>query len=363
MSAAHNLPAPTITDATPRSAPSGRDLTSSTDQGRNDTQPVRVGAAPSTGTDQLIDDTQKVPVGSGPTSAPAATRALPTPNRHASRRDADLLLYLFADQLGDVESLRTATANRLRTLFSDEDWGKGVSEDLPEAKALTSQLEQIEAVEHGVTLSLMRAMRAHYLGPWCKTTVGVGEKQLGRLLAVIGDPAARAKPSQLWAYCGLHVLHPGQLRSDTQETHAGVDPSSDPGHRTSDTHGLRAGVAPTRTRGQQSNWSTEAKTRTYLIAESCMRAGVRKLPGCDDSDGYDVSRRTAITPYGQVYIDGRTKYADATHQHSCKRCGPSGKPAEVGTPLSLGHQQARAMRLVMKRILLDLWKQSREADA
>ena len=340
MSAAHNLPAPTRGQSTPMPGTSGRDLTSSTDQGRNDTQPVRVGAAPSTGTDQLIDDTQKVPVGSGPTSAPAATRALPTPNRHASRRDADLLLYLFADQLGDVESLRTATANRLRTLFSDEDWGKGVSEDLPEAKALTSQLEQIEAVEHGVTLSLMRAMRAHYLGPWCKTTVGVGEKQLGRLLAVIGDPAARAKPSQLWAYCGLHVLHPGQSPHDTQPRTAGVDPSSDPGQLVADTHDDRAGVAPTRARGQQSNWSTEAKTRTYLIAESCIKQ--------------------MHSPYRTVYDDGRTKYADATHQHVCKRCGPSGKPAEVGTPLSLGHQHARAMRLVMKRILLDLWKQSRE---
>ena len=276
-----------------------------------------------------------------PEDAPAATIVNATPIPPSSRRDADLLLYLFADQLGDVESLRTATANRLRTLFSDEEWGKGVPEDLPEAKALTGQLEQIQAVEHGVTLSLKRAMRAHYLGPWCKATVGVGEKQLGRLLAVIGDPASRDKPSQLWAYCGLHVLHPGHRSRDTQETRAGVDPSSDPGHFVADTQKARAGVAPSRTRGQQSNWSTEAKTRTYLIAESCIKQ--------------------MHSPYRAVYDDGRTKYADATHQHVCKRCGPSGKPAEVGTPLSLGHQHARAMRLVMKRILLDLWKQSQEA--
>ena len=89
MSAAHNLPAPTITDATPRSAPSGRDLTSSTDQGRNDTQPVRVGAAPSTGTDQPASDTQRHPVGSGPNSAPAATTVSATPIRGPSRRDAE----------------------------------------------------------------------------------------------------------------------------------------------------------------------------------------------------------------------------------------------------------------------------------
>ena len=200
MSAAHNLPASTKVCATPSERTSGRDQTSSTDHVGDDTHGLRVGAAPSTGTDHTCGDTQMTRVGSGPISAPAATIGDATPIQASSRRDADLLLYLFADQLGDVESLRTATANRLRTLFSDEEWGKGVSEDLPEAKALTSQLEQIQAVEHGVTLSLKRAMRAHYLGPWCKTTVGVGEKQLGRLLAVIGDPAARAKPSQLWAY-------------------------------------------------------------------------------------------------------------------------------------------------------------------
>ena len=341
MSAAHNLPAPTNRAATPIAGPSGRDQTGSTDHHPLDTHGLRVGAAPSTGTDHTCGDTQMTRVGSGPISAPAATIGLASPRCSPSRRDADLLLYLFADQLGDVESLRTATANRLRTLFSDEEWGKGVSEDLPEAKALTSQLEQIQAVEHGVTLSLKRAMRAHYLGPWCKATVGVGEKQLGRLLAVIGDPASRDKPSQLWAYCGLHVLHPGQSSSGTHASSAGVDPTCDPGHLVADTQKARAGVAPSRTRGQQSNWSTEAKTRTYLIAESCIKQ--------------------MHSPYRAVYDDGRTKYADATHQHVCKRCGPSGKPAEVGTPLSLGHQHARAMRLVMKRILLDLWKQSQEA--
>ena len=336
MSAAHISPAPTSRPSTPKRTTSGRDQTSSGSQGSSDTHTTSAAAAPTTGTDHGTHDTQIRHVGSGPTSAPAATRTDATPMALPSRRDADLLLYLFADQLGDVESLRIATANRLRSLFSDEEWGKGVPSDLPEAKALTGQLQQIETLEHGITLSLKRAMRAHYLGPWCKATVGVGEKQLGRLLAVIGDPATRDKPSQLWAFAGLHVLHPGHRASDTQKPRAGVDPTSDPGQSVLDTQRLRAGVAPTRQRGQQANWSTEAKTRTYLIAESCIKQ--------------------RHSPYRAVYDAGRTKYADSVHQHPCKRCGPSGTPAEPGTPLSLGHQHARAMRLVMKRILLDLWK-------
>lgn len=280
-------------------------------------------ADPTTRTDQLLRDAQKCAVGSGPSSAPAATNDLRTSKVEPSRRDADLLLYLFADQLDDVESLRIATANRLRTLTSEETWGKGVPADLPEARAVQAQLEQIQALEHGVTLSLRRAMRAHYLGLWCKATVGVGEKQLGRLLAVIGDPASRDRPSQLWAYCGLHVVHPGQVELDTHLAHAGV--------------------APSRTRGQRANWSTEARTRTYLIAESCVK-----------------QRRS---PYRPVYDDGRVKYAAAVHVHPCVRCGPSGAPAQPGSPLSLGHQHARAMRLVMKALLRDLWREARKVSS
>jgi hypothetical protein len=317
-SASDLLPAPASEPTTPKGLSPGRDQT--------------------TGTDHIGGDTHSQPVGSGPTSAPAATSVAALPMGGTSRRDADLLLYLFADQLDDVEALRIATENRLRTLFSDDEWGKGVRPDLPEAKVIIDQLDQLRAVEHGVTLALQRAMRAHYLGPWCKQTVGIGEKQLGRLLAVIGDPATREKPSQLWAYCGLHVLHPGQRRRDTHTSTAGVDPTSDPGQLGHATHAPVAGVAPSRQRGQQANWSTEAKTRTYLIAESCMK------------------QRTS--PFRKVYDDGRAKYTDSLHQHPCKRCGPAGKPAEVGSPLSLGHQHARAMRLVMKAVLLDLWKQA-----
>jgi hypothetical protein len=343
MSATIQLPAPASDSASPIVGASGRDQTSSTDQTPADAHSSGVGAAPTTGTDQSSPVAHRTDVGSGPSSAPAATKVASNPTVAASRRDADLLLYLFADQLGDVEALRIATENRLRSLFSDEDWGKGVSSDLPEAQALSSHLEAIRAAEHGITLQLKRAMRAHYLGPWCKATVGVGEKQLGRLLASIGDPADRERPSRLWAYCGLHVLHPGQSSSGAHISSVGVDPTGDPGQAWSDAHHRNAGVAPTRTRGQKANWSTEAKTRTYLIAESCIKH--------------------RHSPYRAVYDEGRTKYADALHVHPCKRCGPAGKPAEAGSPLSLGHQHARAMRLVMKRLLLDLWKQSREATA
>jgi hypothetical protein len=209
--------------------------------------------------------------------------------------------------------------------------------------------------------NLEKALVKHPLGPWVKTAVGVGEKQGARLIAAIGDPywnTLHDRPrlvSELWAYCGLHVHPAAHVLHEPHEKVGGGGKQGDPGHDPHDTHSRVAGVAPTRARGQRANWSTVAKTRAYLIAESCTK---QRCAACKDLDGKHTDDCTC-SPYRIVYDDGRTKYADAVHPAPCKRCGPAGKPAEAGSPLSAGHQHARAMRLVMKEILKDLWHESR----
>lgn len=247
---------------------------------------------------------------------------------------ADALLLIYADALDDLERVRIATENRVRSLVQV----KGM-EGTAEQARLEGLTEALHALEHGAELELKRALRQHPLGLWVRRTVGIGEKQGARLLAAIGDPAERRTVSQLWAYCGYHVLHPGQLPADTQQIDAGVDPSSDPGHGPGGAQRGFAGVAPSRRKGQKANWNSTAKMRAFLVAESCIKQ--------------------ARSPYRSVYETARTKYADATHQHPCPRCGPSGKPAAPGSPLSAGHQHARALRLVAKAILRDLWIEAR----
>jgi len=244
----------------------------------------------------------------------------------------DPVLGVLADVLNDLETVRTANANRVATLTrvgadaDGEERGHGLTVDHPEVAKLALTVQALEAAEHDTTLNLQRAMRKHPLGPWVKSKRGIGEKQAARLLAVLGDPYwndLHGRPrtvSQLRAYAGLHVLHPGgQNVSGAQESGA-------------------AGVAPKRQRGQKGNWSEDARKRTWLIAVSCMKAGGE---------------------YREVYDEGRAKYADAVHLAECVRCGPQGKPALLGSPLSLGHQHARALRLVSKAILRDLWIESR----
>lgn len=60
-------------------------------------------------------------------------------------------------------------------------------------------------------------------------------------------------------------------------------------------------------------------------------------------------------------LRGLTKahYADAVHDGPCVRCGPEGKPALPGSPLSKAHINARGRRAVMKLIVKNLWIESR----
>lgn len=331
--------------------------------------------------------TGHAPQGCESDHVPAATFTAapisPSPRVHGSIAEA--VLRLLAENHTDFERIRIATQNRLRSLRQVYLIEEGV--DTPEVVRLGVTIEMMEKLEHAAELDLCRALRAHPLGPWVKRTIGIGEKQGARLIAAIGDPywnTLHDRPrtvSELWAYCGYHVLRTGHSCSDAQRSSAGPDPltpshdpaeahkdcagghslrtdhltteshdqivgaesSSNPGHPLRDTQTGAAGVAPSRKKGQKANWSSDAKMRAFLCAESCIKQ--------------------ARSPYRTVYDAGRAKYAEALHPAECRRCGPTGKPAQPGSPLSAGHQHARALRLVVKTILRDLWLEAREVSA
>lgn len=169
-------------------------------------------------------------------------------------------LLIFAEQVDDFERLRIATANRLRALKDDH----GL-DGTPEYERVAATVEALTRMEHEATLNLRRAMRRHPLGPWVKQTVGVGEKQAARLLAVIGNPADRPNPAKLFQYCG----HGDPARSRLR-------------------------------RGERCEHSPAAKMRVHLIAESCIKQ--------------------AHSPFRSVYDRERAKWADRDttemHKHN-----------------------------------------------
>lgn len=284
---------------------------------------------------------------------PSLTRSTkPVPNDGPAPIDwsgPEALLSIFSDALDDLEAMRIATDNRIRSLVEV----KGLA-GTPEEMRLHALAENIATLEHGATLDLKRALRAHPLGAWVKSTTGIGEKQGGRLIAAIGNPYMRptlyrdgelvspAQPrtvSQLWAYCGYHVLPASQAHVATQDANAGGDHSRDPAIEVANTHSSLAGVAPSRKKGQRANWNGTAKVRAFLVAESCIK--------------------NRNSPYRSVYEEARAHHAEATHAAECRRCGPSGRPAPIDSPLSDGHKHARAMRKVAKEILKDLWREAK----
>jgi hypothetical protein len=127
-------------------------------------------------------------------------------------------------------------------------------------------------------------MRMHPLAAFVKQTRGLGEKQAARLLAAIGDPAARENPAKLWQYAG----HGDPARSRKRK-------------------------------GQVVEFNPTAKMRVHLCAESMLRSGNR-----------------------EVYDAARAAWADRDTTD--------------------GHKHNHALRLVGKRLLLDMWKAAR-ADA
>lgn len=311
-------------------------------------------------------------------SPPDSASEAPVPKCAAWDRE-DALLLLSAEAFDGIEALRMASEARLGAALRPlDDHGKGLSPVLAELAGAQAMCDSLRALEHQALLDLRRTIRKHPLGPWIRRTVGVGEKQGARLLAAIGDPRTRTTVSQLWAYCGYHVIPTGHTSTGTQGSSAGGEPShahdlptgqtprdtqdhfagGDHSNTLSTSHvqldtqernaggdsrEVQGGVAPSRTKGKKSNWNSTAKMRAYLIAESCIKQ--------------------TRSPYREVYDKARVKHATATHNVECRRCGPSGKPALVGSPLSLGHQHARGLRVVAKAILKDIWVEARRVDS
>jgi hypothetical protein len=224
-------------------------------------------------------------------------------------------LHLYAEMFYDVQEFRKAAASKVRSMT------------VTPAVVAGEALRHYERAEHELSLTMRRCLRetAHpYVLEWQKREKGIGEHLLARLLGAVGDPRT-ARPmhwegsgkarilvadeprersvSQLWSYCG----HGDATRKRR--------------------HGMTEAEAA-------ALGNPRAKMVLWNIACACIK-----------TDGH----------YREVYNKRRAATELRQHAAACVRCGPSGKPAEPGSPWSKAHQHADALRIVGKAVLRDLW--------
>lgn len=251
-------------------------------------------------------------------------------------------LRLASDTLEDLEALRVATGNRHGFATRDEAdsdgafRGLGLDERHPMVALAGATLAALEAAEQDLILGLQREVRKTVFADWIKNQKGAGEKTIARLLGAIGDPYINEETGQprslrqLWAYAGYAVDGGSARRAKKGMTQKELLALGKP----------------------------VAKKRAYLVAESCVKSGIRRREGAGND--FTPESREATTPFASVYYNRRVDTLGREHSAACTRCGPTGKPAQPGSPWSPGHQHADALRVVAKEILRDLWLIARE---
>jgi len=277
----------------------------------------------------------------------------------------DPALALAADVLDDIEKVRIANENRLRQLTRSEadsdgiERGFGLDPDHPDVMRLGEIIFRLEALEKDATKELERKLRKHPLGPWVKTQKGMGDKQVARLLAAIGDPYVNGQKqaprtvSALWAYCGYHTLpSTGQDSMDTPERDAVAGEQLPEGQRTADAHGTHplgnnapgSHVAARRRKGVRANWSSNAKMRAFLIAESCTKQigkECKEIRIDNEEDARAHVEDCNCSPYRVAY--------DKRREHTAK----------TNPDWPKGHSHNDGLRIAAKVILKELWRAAR----
>lgn len=221
------------------------------------------------------------------------------------------MLGYYSALLDDIEKFRISNSNRQLALTSSEEY---FGKDIPAivTDALHSELgidiasHYIRQAEDETIKALKRELKNHYLYPWQQRQKGVGDKTLARFIASVGgDPYWQRRTIK---DTGELIDRPRTF--DELTAYVGLH--------------VIDGEAVKRRKGVKSNWNTEGKTRLYLIAESCLKQ--------------------RNSPYRKVYDDARIKYASPN--------------IPLGETDGTAHR--RSMRLMMKTILKDIWKEGRE---
>ena len=188
--------------------------------------------------------------------------------------------------------------------------------------------DALKAGEEVIKKELILSVKDHVVAnAFAKGHKGIGHGGVGTILATIGKPLTMfPKPSSLWHYCGGHVVD---------------------------------GRAPRHMPGKRSDFSPQARTILFRQATAAIKSAnpYRELY---DAERLKILARTRLGPSGcpfGVLHEGHEREAD--DEGAKRKTGESKllqcvKPGDDGGETS-AHVHAHALRVVWKRMLLDLW--------
>jgi hypothetical protein len=252
----------------------------------------------------------------------------------------------YAVELQGAQDVRKAVAAQALSLKQ-----AGISG--PVVEGLDGSVAALDANEDRVVEELTGATAQHHLAPFIKSTKGLGLPSIGRLIALVPDDIPGTNLAgeprtmgQLRQYCCCG----DPARSRRSRANVRYDEFGSP-------------LAPANFKiGPKIFAIADTAIRSTCKECRAMKKALHKELGLPKGVAppwtpppADCTCATTGSPYRVLYDAGRARYLDATHSDSCVRCGPKGSPAEPGSKLSLGHQSARALRLVKQAILDDLW--------
>lgn len=260
-------------------------------------------------------------------------------------------LRRWAETYNDAQLHRISVANRfgIKADGTEANVGLTVAADLHESggQAFIDELKSQEAKAGKILARTLRRVVPKELQRWIKASNGIGEQSIARLLGTIGDPYI-ATPLQNAMLDGKRVSVPNgepYVRSIAQlRAFCGVGAPSR----------KRKGMTQDELMDQG---KPMAKKLLYLLASNAIKEGgrsIEKLLCGEQSLG-------ATWHYRAVYEERRLDTIEKCHATECVRCGPSGKPAQPGSPWSDAHKHADGLRIVAKEILADMWLARRDA--
>lgn len=242
-------------------------------------------------------------------------------------------LRFHAAMLNDIQKTRQAVGNRqwagnslhvLDVEMNEALMASALNTEEQFAKALTRVYKQVVPDE---------------LQAWQKAAKGVGDLQFARLLGEIGDPFIATPYSWSTTPPKDHVCLPLQCGKERHLV-AGV-----PFYRTLPQLWQYCGLG-----------DPNRRVTKNITAEGLMALG--KPQGkvlMHRIVAQVVMAKRFNGEYAVLYDAIKNGYVSKTHESECKRCGPSGKPAQPGSSWSPGHQDAAAKRYVAKEILRDIY--------